>query len=342
MPILSASDLASQGIYDLGALETLNASPPAWIVEGLIAAGSANIVVGDSGLGKTPLMLQLGLAVAAGDPFLNHATRACRVLYFDCESSRDSFGGIARSIALHLGQPHSPPNFFVYNPNWDERPERPEDPVLCLIQAIEALKPGLVIVDPLRIVWPRAEAKSEDAVSMVALQRRLARDFGVAFITVHHTRKPDREAPPINLASSPHEWLLDAAGSRALINQTDTRIGIARGHDLTLCGFTRVVGAITPMNIKRLLDDASGDPIAYALPMGTSTLSDSHKQLYLRLGPACTFTEMARIVHEQVGGEWDKAKGYHTDKALKALLQAGLLVSLGKSKGYMKVVTGAG
>ena len=44
---------------------------------------SVNLLVGDSGIGKSPLAYQLGLAAAVGLPFLGMATRASKVLLVD-------------------------------------------------------------------------------------------------------------------------------------------------------------------------------------------------------------------------------------------------------------------
>src|SRR6267378_1469177 len=41
-----------------------------FVVEGLLPRASINLLVGDSGIGKSPLAYQLALSVAAGIPFL--------------------------------------------------------------------------------------------------------------------------------------------------------------------------------------------------------------------------------------------------------------------------------
>ena len=44
-----------------------------YIVEGLLPQQSLGILVGSSGSGKTPLIYQLAMCIAAGVPFLGHA-----------------------------------------------------------------------------------------------------------------------------------------------------------------------------------------------------------------------------------------------------------------------------
>jgi len=51
-----------------------------------VPSRSVNILVGDSGLGKSPLVYQLGISVATGVPFLGRETRKGRVVIADNEN----------------------------------------------------------------------------------------------------------------------------------------------------------------------------------------------------------------------------------------------------------------
>jgi AAA domain len=55
------------------------------LVEGLIAQGSFNLLIGDSSLGKSPLLYQLALCVATGKPFLGFPVKRGDVLIVDYE-----------------------------------------------------------------------------------------------------------------------------------------------------------------------------------------------------------------------------------------------------------------
>src|SRR5690348_14489316 len=57
-----------------------------FLVEDLIPKQSLGIIVGNSGTGKTPLIYQLGMCIAAGIPFLGHKVKQGRVLYMDYEN----------------------------------------------------------------------------------------------------------------------------------------------------------------------------------------------------------------------------------------------------------------
>jgi RecA-family ATPase len=49
----------------------------------MLRTKSVNIMAGDSGIGKSPLLCQLGLSVASGLPFLGMAAEQGAVLYLD-------------------------------------------------------------------------------------------------------------------------------------------------------------------------------------------------------------------------------------------------------------------
>jgi len=56
-------------------LKELAAEDVSYLVDQLIPTRSIAILVGDSGLGKTPLGISLGLSVATGMPFLERPTK---------------------------------------------------------------------------------------------------------------------------------------------------------------------------------------------------------------------------------------------------------------------------
>src|SRR5580700_53891 len=53
------------------------------LVQGFIPASSVNLLVGESGVGKSALAYQLALATAAGVPFLGMPTRKSKVVLVD-------------------------------------------------------------------------------------------------------------------------------------------------------------------------------------------------------------------------------------------------------------------
>jgi hypothetical protein len=75
---LPEENLKALGVFDFKSLRVAAVSRTRYVVEGLIPSQGVTLVVGDSGLGKTPLMISLGVAVASGLPFLGQDVQAGR------------------------------------------------------------------------------------------------------------------------------------------------------------------------------------------------------------------------------------------------------------------------
>ncbi len=81
------------------------------------------------------------------------------------------------------------------------------------------------------------------------------------------------------------DWLVRAAGSRALINQTDVRLGVtATDTGLVMRGHFRTRGEIEPIHMKR-----TTDPVGYVRTPPTATLIDE------RLPKEFTTKDLRRI-----------------------------------------------
>src|SRR5260221_12696979 len=86
------------GIYEGSEIGPLLSRLPAAqdLVESLIPPRTVNLMVGDSGIGKSPLVYQLALAIATGTPFLGMSTRRANVLMIDYENSLANAHAIMR------------------------------------------------------------------------------------------------------------------------------------------------------------------------------------------------------------------------------------------------------
>src|SRR5712691_566075 len=69
-----------------------------YLIEGLLPVRSLSVVVGASGLGKSPLLYQAGLCIASATPFLGRPVRQGTVLYMDAENGLGDVDEIARRI----------------------------------------------------------------------------------------------------------------------------------------------------------------------------------------------------------------------------------------------------
>jgi hypothetical protein len=298
-------------------------------IEDLLLDRSVNILVGDSGLGKTPFGIQAGLCVASGTPFLGQAVVQGPVLYCDAESNMKDFIELVQRISRFLGLSDIPSNFEIWSPNWDPSIGDDDTSAKLLLKRVAAVKPAFVIVDPLRSIWPDAEVKTSDAMAMIHAQRRLTSRVGCTFLNNHHRRKPDYKNP-VHLLTGKHRWFEEAAGARALVNNTDTRLGVVDdeqpGADLSLAGFMRSTGWLGARHLIREYQE--GEPVGYRLLHGVDLLSDAFQAAFLKLSPRFRFKDAAQAL----GGN----SGSNTANFLKACVAAGIAKHDGSE--YVKTV----
>lgn len=257
---------------------------PGDVIESLIPQQSVNILVGDSGIGKSPLMHQMAYAVGAGVPFIGYETRSMDVLIADFENSDRGRIELGERICrcLEIDDPGNVEYFTC---------DVPED----LSDEVSRAKPGLCIIDTLRLFDPSAEVRPKDAANLIKLLRASATRHGTAFLIVHHIRKPDVQAPPAPLIKSPVlEWLLQASGPRALVNQTDVRMGVDGGREdapLILRGFAKIDGEFGPITLERVID-TNGEPIGYKRVIGAALLlNEAHRKAFAALPNEFRFTD---------------------------------------------------
>jgi hypothetical protein len=154
-----------------------------------------------------------------------------------------------------------------------------------------------VIYDSLRSFNPAMENDNRTAVEQLQRLRKMTTRHGTAAVLVHHVRKLGaRSRAPLEDGDI-LEWLTRSAGARALVNQTDVRLAVARpakagAADLILRGHCRVRGEIGPFLLTRKWDD-SGEPAGYdRLEATTAMLENSDQEAaFHRLPESFTFKE---------------------------------------------------
>ncbi len=330
------ADLRELGVYSPAMLERLAKERRTYLIEDLFLKPSINIIIGDSGLGKTPLLIQMGICIASGRPFLGRGVlQSGTVLYADFESPAGEFQTMLTDISRFLGLTEVPSAFRVWSPYWSEGSGTSSSLEAQLKRMVEKLEPSLVVVDSLRDIWPTAESKNEEASRVYKFQREMSK-CGASFVNVHHVRKPNSQFTPPDLASDPHGWLLEAAGARALINQSDTRLGIERretnGADLLISGFTRIVGRVAPLYVRRECDE-QGFPLGYRALTGVSLLPENYRKAFVSLPESFRFTDAQRLLG---GGN----SGSNTSNFIGACRSLGLIRHDPLSRLYVKVDSG--
>jgi hypothetical protein len=273
----SSDALQRLGIHTPESLDILcaNEAKKEFLVEGLLAAGAVGILVGDSGIGKSPLLYQLALCVAAGIPFLEMRTSKGPVVYLDCENGALNSQGMRDSLLRHLGLEECPKNFLSCYDISD---------INHLTSVVAAMKPTLVIIDTLRSFDPTAEKDNTAAGTFIKSLRRIGKHHKTAFLLIHHPKKHDGGffggVPSLELTPV-IQWSSQACGARALINQTDVRIGVdhtTKGDaSLVVKANLRVQGDIGPFYLERVLDDDQ-QAVGYSRLTGVVELLDNKVQ----------------------------------------------------------------
>jgi hypothetical protein len=292
---------------------------PGGLVAEFIARRSLSVLIGDSGLGKSPLAYQLGLCVAGGIPFLGRKSEAGLVIYADYENGLEEGKNLRDQLIGFLDLQHAPANFIVWNPDYGHPLE---------VNGIcEDLKPALFIIDSLRSHNPSFE-KSDNAGQCMSDLRSAAYKHSVAILVIHHVRKPGKDGVP-SLDQEDTllmEWLNQASGHRSLINQSDTRIatGLPKQPSdaaMVLRWHRRIKGEGGTLFLARVLDDDGGE-LGYKVMSGPELIGNPEQRIACtKLPPKFSFKEA-----KQIYGRTDDP----TRKFLLKCEAAGLVVRVGR------------
>jgi len=268
-----------------------------FLIEGLVRKKSVNLLVGDSGLGKTPLAIQMSLCIAAGLPLFGRNVEAGAVLYCDAESGKHDFCETIHAVSRFLGLEEPPRNFNVWSPTWEvesasDEWRYPSSTDSLLKERIEITRPTFVVIDAFRTFWSDAETKNQVAADTIAGLRKIGK--GITWLLLHHRRKANQLAGVPDLADDPRGWFQETAGALALVNHSDTRIGAEPQRppaDLQLGGFIRGIGSIVPMDLARVSGE-DGNPIGYRLMTGVDLLSADDRHVYENLPDRLRFRDV--------------------------------------------------
>lgn len=118
---------------------------PNWIVEGMVPAGTIVLIAGDAGVGKSVMNLSEALHIALGRPFLGHATRQQRVLYFDEENSRPDV--LAYLQQLWIGMDYPDPGLIAETCHVEHFSLGRRDWPHVLEQMAREYRPGIIYLD---------------------------------------------------------------------------------------------------------------------------------------------------------------------------------------------------
>ncbi len=170
--------------------------PVQWIVDGVIAERSLNMVYGAPGTLKSMLFADLAVRVAAGDRWLPHpaqpgtglATTQGAVMWLDFDNGERRTHERIAALARARDLPESAPVFYVSMPDPTLDAGSPQA-MAALAGRVLARGVKLVVVDNLGVVSGAADENSADMQQPMSGLRRLAETTGAAVIVIHHQRK---------------------------------------------------------------------------------------------------------------------------------------------------------
>jgi hypothetical protein len=298
------------------------------VVAGFIPRRAVSFLIGDSGIGKSPLAYQLGLSVAGGVPFLGMETESGLVIMGDYENGMEESLNLSEQVTRFLGIGSVPKNFVVWSP--DHASGNSMD--IQRICESAPQKPRLIIVDSLRSHDAHFE-KIDHAAEKMNQLNKVAYKSGAAILVIHHTRKPLREHPAPALDSDDTrvmQWLKETAGGGSLINQSHTRIAVdsldGRSHldaVLILRWYRKSKGEAGPLYLERVCDD-SGEPFGYRPLTDIKLLGNPDQEIALRnLPPQFTFKEAKNAL---------KRTDDPTNKFIKKCISLGLVRQTGRGR----------
>jgi RecA-family ATPase len=166
-----------------------------WLFGGVVPTGSTGMLAGDPKSGKSTLITQMALCLAAGrDPFYDcRVSRAGRILYIAAEGARAAYQNRVRTAASSLGISLSRNEAT----RWFIQKQKVSDYMLGsagLHRMVAETKPDLLVLDTLGYFHRGNENDATDWKRHVMHPcRALTAEFGCAVLLVHHQTKESAE-----------------------------------------------------------------------------------------------------------------------------------------------------
>lgn len=211
---------------DIGELVSTPTPAVPWIAENLLAEQDITLISGKGGIGKSYVLMQLAIDLAAGRPVLGRfpAVRPHRVLYLDLEMPRIQTR--RRFQRMLAGAGVAPDNLVIARDArrclpgvWLDHEKPQLEPLKTLLKVA---KPELVLVDSLRRLAAGDLNNSMGSNYIFGHLDTLRSEFGCGFGMISHQRKLNQNTE----LNDPGEMLI---GSVDLRNMADCHIAIYSG-----------------------------------------------------------------------------------------------------------------
>lgn len=174
-----------------------------FIVDGWLARGTAALLVGEDGIGKSLLAQQLATCVAAGRPFLGMNVEQAAALYLTCEDDDDELWRRQRAINTSLGLPIDAAPAMLsslvgvtgvdlgfYDQNGAFQLSEVAKGIVSVAKSRGA---GLIVLDNLAHLFPGNENVRRDVAQFCAMLDRIAIDADATVLVLGHPSKGGAE-----------------------------------------------------------------------------------------------------------------------------------------------------
>lgn len=224
--------------------------PIDWLVNGLIAKGDRVIVYGEPGSYKSWLLIDLGLHIAAGDPWFQEFSipQAKGVLYVDEEMNERLLRRRTKRLGLGAELDDEDLPFQVLSHGGIKLDEHGARRILAILEG-NNFDPDVIIIETMRRVIVGSELNVEDVGKFWANVEPL-RQAGKTVIVSHHMRKPSQHGG--------NDTRYRASGSTDILGGADTVFSIVTKREQPTevkCEKSR--NAEEPRPFKVTLRDAS-------------------------------------------------------------------------------------
>lgn len=167
-------------------LEGASFAAPRFLIPDLLPEG-VTLLSGTPKIGKSWMLLNIGIACSAGGSFLDRPTSKTPVLYLALE---DNLRRIQQRLRMVCGWDSFPDALDICI-EWNRFPRGLVD----LSKVLGDTPYGLVMIDTLEMVRPPRRANSyEDDYRALSGLRALAGEHGIGCLVVHHNRKTETKS----------------------------------------------------------------------------------------------------------------------------------------------------
>ena len=172
-------------IIDYGELDELPPLAPE-VINGILRKGHKMIISGASKSGKSFLLIELGLAVALGKPWIGYRCEKGKVLYINLEVDSASF--LHRVRAVH--EAHGVKNVKGFHV-WNLRGEHAEVKSLTprLIRRAKTAGYSLIIIDPIYKINEGDENSASEMGRFFNQLDYICKELNAAIVLCHHHSK---------------------------------------------------------------------------------------------------------------------------------------------------------